>query len=271
MKYTFVSSINSPFLFGINCTMNAAKFLGTNADFSIAYDNDISKEVRDSYNDQFPFKINWFPLQEIYDSLEKNGPEKPSRFWVTPWVLAEKLLDEYDSICILQGDEFLMANVNSFFKTAALTDIVVAAEYHTGVEFEDLIFGDTKSILDTVGYALYDQLVFCGRANKQILIDTYKQQCVGWPGRTDHLAQDPLTALNQACTRHLSSDRVIGLDGHTWTWDYGAWSRYRINYDRRRHRIIDREVRIHGWHSKWWFEGIVNGVESVRIRFVKVS
>lgn len=259
MKYTFVSAINAAFLFGLNCSINAAKYVGTNADFSIVYDDDITKEQRDAYNGAFPFKVNWFAMKDIWGSVNITAiKHMPSRFWVTPWVLASRLLDEYDSICILQGDEFLMSNVNNYFRIAALTDIVVAAEYHTYVEFEDLPFGKGQSIMDAVGYALYDQLVFCGKANRQILIDTYQQQCRDCPpGKNDILYQDPLTALNQACANHLSVDRVLGLDGHTWTWDYGAWARHKIVYDRVRQRIIDREIRLHGWHSKWWFEGIV--------------
>jgi hypothetical protein len=258
MKHTFVSSISDGFLFGLNCSMNMAKFVGTNADFCIAYDSDITQEQRDAYNDAFPFKVRWFSIQELWNSLTITAKHQPSRFWTTPWILASKLLDEYDSICILQGDEFLMANVNSFFRTAALTDIVIAAEYHTYVEFEDLPFEPKENILDRVGYALYDQLVFCGRENKQILIDTYQQQCVDSPiPRNDVLYQDPLTALNQACANHLNKDRVIGLDGQTWTWDYGGWSRRKLVYDRARHRVYDNDLRLHGWHSKWWFEGIV--------------
>ena len=259
MRFTFVSAVSAGFLFGLNCSMNMAKYLGTNADFNIIYDNDITQEQRDAYNGSFPFQIKWYPIQEVFNSIPITATlHQPSRFWVTPWVLASRLLDEYDAICILQGDEFLMANVNSLFRVAALTDIVIAAEYHTRVEFEDLPFGQNKSILDTVGYALYDQLVFCGKANRQILIDTYQQQCRDCPpGRKDFLWQDPLTALNQACANHLNKDRVIGLDGHTWTYDYGAWCRYELVYDRATHRIFDREVRLHGWHSKWFAEGVV--------------
>lgn len=259
MRHTFVSSISAGFLFGINCSINVAKYLGTNADFCIIYDDDITLEQRKAYEGAFPFEIRWFPMKEIWDSINISATKyQPSRFWVTPWVLASRLLDEYDSICILQGDEFLMANVNNYFRIVALTDIVVAAEYHTGVEFEDLHFGNKESVLNNVGYALYDQLVFCGKANRQILIDTYQQQCVDGPAdKWGHLYQDPLTALNQACANHLNIDRVLGLDGHTWTWDYGAWSRHKLIYDRARHRIYDREIRLHGWHSKWWHEGIV--------------
>lgn len=258
MRHTFVSAISSAFLFGLNCSINAAKYLGTAADFCIAYDDDITKEQRDAYEGRFPFRIRWFPIKDLWNDLNITAKVMPSRFWTTPWLLASRLLDEYDSICILQGDEFLMSNVNNYFRIAALTDIVVAAEYHTYVEFEDLPFGTGKSIMDVVGYALYDQLVFCGKANRKILIDTYEQQCRDCPpGENAILYQDPLTALNQACANHLTIDRVLGLDGHTWTWDYGAWSRHKIVYDRTRQRIIDREVRLHGWHSKWWFPGIV--------------
>ena len=223
------------------------------------YDEDITKEQRDSYIDAFPFKVIWHPIKEVLSNIEITAKHKPSRFWLTPWYLASKLLDEYDSICILQGDEFLMSNVNSFFKVAAKTDIVIATEYHQGVEFEDLRFGDTTSVLETVGYALYDQLVFCGKESREILIDTYKQQCVdGLKPRNDNLYQDPLTALNQACTTHLSNDRIIGLDSQTWTWDKGCWSRHKLSYDKNNQRVHDREIRVHAWHSKWFFDGIVS-------------
>lgn len=258
MKYTFVVPVSRAFLFALNCTINAAKYFGTTAEFNIIYD-DIDQEIRDSYSNSFPFKIRWYPLMELYNKLPITATKHiPSKFWVTPWFLASRLLDEYDSVCILQADEFLMTNVDSLFKMVANSDVVVATEYHVGYEAEDLPFGTTHSILNRERYSLYDQLVFCGKANKQILIDTYTQQCVErWDESNRSEAHDPLCALNQACATYLDKIKIYGLDCNTWTWDKGAWSRRKLRYDVGRKALYDEDVRLHAMHTKWWLNGII--------------
>jgi len=258
MKYTFVVSVSRGFLFALNCTLNAAKYFGTTAEFHIIYD-DVDKETRDVYTNSFPFKVTWHPLMDLYNQLPITATKHvPCKFWVTPWFLASKLLDEYDSICILQADEFLMTNVDSLFKMVAGSDVVICTEYHVGFEAEDLPFGTTHSILNRGHYALYDQLVFCGKASKQVLIDTYTQQCVErWDESNQSEAHDPLCALNQACATHLNKGRIFGLDCNTWTWDRGAWSRRKLRYDVGRKAIYDEDVRVHAMHTKWWLNGII--------------
>jgi hypothetical protein len=68
MKYTFVVSASRAFIFALNCTINAAKYFGSTADFNIIYD-DISQEVRDTYNNTFPFKIIWHDINKLYNSF----------------------------------------------------------------------------------------------------------------------------------------------------------------------------------------------------------
>jgi hypothetical protein len=258
MKYTFVTPVSRCFLFSLNCIINAAKYFGSEAEFNLIYD-DISPEVRDAFTNSFPSKIIWHPLTDLYNTLPITATKHvPNKFWTTSWLLASRLLDEYDSICILQADEMLLTNVDSLFKMAAGSDVVIATEYHVGYEAEDLPFGTTRSILNRGQYALYDQLVFCGKANKQILIDTYMQQCEErWNNTDQSEAHDPLCCLNQACATHLNKSRIYGLDCNTWTWDKGAWSRRKLRYDRGRKAIYDEDVRIHGMHTKWWLNGII--------------
>jgi hypothetical protein len=260
VKWSFVVSVSGSFLFPLNCTINAMKFCGTNAEFHIIY-NGITQEVRDSYNDAFPFKIIWHDINELWNSLNITAKVLPNPYWVTTWYLASKLIDDYDAIAILQADEFLMTNINSLFKVAAQTDIVVATEYTLGPrEFEDLPFGTIKSLHDRGEYALYDQLVICGKANKQIFIDTYQQQCVD-PWKNSFLSQeiqDPLCALNQACSTHLNTDRVLGLDAMVWAYDdYHFY--FKLQYDREKKRLYnDRKIRLHGIHTKVWSGGVIN-------------
>jgi len=259
MKHTFVVSTSYAYLFALNCTINAAKYFGTTADFHIIYADDITPEMRDAYNDAFPFKIFWHPIEPLYQSLPFTAAiRRPSKFWSTPWLLASQLLDEYDSICILQSDEMLMTNVNSLFRMAAMSDVLIAAEYHVGLEAEDLPFGTTKSILHRGYYSFYDQLVFVGRANKQILVDTYTQQCMErWTTEPQTEIDDPLCAFNQACATHLTKERVFGLDSPTWTYDNGGWSRRKLRYDPSKKALFDVDIRLHGMHTKWWLNGII--------------
>lgn len=260
MKYSFVVSVSGGFLFPLNCTINAMKYVGTNADFNIIY-NGTPKEIRDAYTNAFPFKIIWHPLEDLWNSLQITAKVQPNPYWVTTWYLASKLIDEYDAIAILQADEFLMTNINSLFKMTAKTDVLVATEYTLNpTEVEDLPFGTIKSLHDRGEYALYDQLVICGKANKQIFIDTYQQQCAEpWENNfPSHEIQDPLCALNQAVSTHLSPDRVFGLDAQVWAYDdYHFY--FKLLYNSNLKRLYnDRKIRLHGIHTKVWHGGVIN-------------
>ena len=263
MRHTFVVSCNYDYLISLTATLNAAKFYGTTAEFSIAYDNDIPKDLQNSISDSFPFKINWYPIDELFSSVTITAKTKPSRFWVSTWVLAAKLIDDYDSIAILQADEFLLVNVNNLFKIAAQTDIVIATEYTcVSKEFEELPFGTTKSITARAEYALYDQLVFMNKTHKQILIDVYEAQCIdAWKEE----AQDPMCALNQACATHLTVDQVLGLEANIWCTDRGEWE-YRLCWDSRIFKLYnDRNIRINGIHCRPWQNAVIqHGVNMAR-------
>lgn len=258
MKYTFVVSVNDAYMFGLAATMNAMKFVGTNADFNIIYDG-LTDTLRESMTQEFPFPVIWHKLSDIVSQVEVTAKNHPiNKFWVTPWFLGSKLLDTYDAVCILQADEFLMANVNSLFRAAAMTDIVIGTEYTIPqTEVEDLPFGTTRSILHRGHYALYDQLVFCGKANKQIFIDTYQAQIVDrW--MEDSEVDQPMCALSQSCATHLTNDRIIGLDAHVWAWDRDD-TIFVMSYNPTTKRMYnERKIRLHGIHTKVWWDGVVS-------------
>ena len=258
MKYTFVVSTNSAYIFGLAATMNAMKFVGTNADFNIIHDG-IDTGIQEGISKDFPFKVIWHNINDVMKEIVVTATKHaPNRFWVTPWYLGAKLLDEYDAVCVLQSDEFLMANVNSLFRTAAMTDIVIATEYTSPqTEAEDLPFGTTRTILNRGHYALYDQLVFCGKANKQIFIDTYRDQCLErW--MEDSEVDQPMCALSQSCATHLTNDRIIGLDAHVWAWDRDD-TIFLTSYNATTKRMYnERKIRLHGIHTKVWWDGVVS-------------
>jgi len=260
MKYSFVVSVSGGFMFPLNCTINAMKFCGTDAEFNIIY-NGTPKEIRDAYTDAFPFKITWHDLNDLWSSLNVTAKVQPNPYWVSTWYLASQLIDDYDAIAILQADEFLMTNINSLFKMAAKTDVLIGTEYTLNpTEAEDLPFGTVKSLHDRGEYAFYDQLVICGKANKQIFIDTYQQQIVDpWENNfPSQEIQDPLCALNQAISTHLSPARVFGLDAQVWAYDdYHFY--FKLQYDANLKRLYnDRKIRLHGIHTKVWSGGVIN-------------
>jgi hypothetical protein len=258
MRYAFAVSVSEAYMFGLNCTINAAKYFGTDADFHIIHD-DISESKRNAYNKRFPFNVYWYDIHDVMKEIVVTATKHaPNQFWVSPWYLASKLLDEYDSVCVLQADEFLMANVNGLFRATAMSDVLIATEYTiVRTEVEDLPFGTVKSILHRGHYALFDQLVFCGKANKQIFIDTYQSQCRDRDPEDSEVDQ-PMCGLNQAVATHLSTDRVIGLDAHVWAWDRDD-TIFLLDYDTSTKRLYnERKVRVHGIHTKVWFDGVVS-------------
>jgi len=255
IKYTFVVTCSNGYLFGLNATMNAAKFFGTSAEFTIISD-DIPEDIRNIYKDSFPFKVNWVNTEDVIKDLKITSKYAPFRFWIQSWILGSQIIDSYDSICILQADEFLCTGVNNLFKIAALTDIVIATEYTSSwVEFEALPFGTKQSIWNRSQYALYDQLVFLNKTHKQILIDTYEQQCID-PWRDE--AQQPMCALNQACATHLTREQVMGLDAHTWAWDSDTCD-FKLLFDEHRRKFYnERKTIVSGVHNRWWQNGVAH-------------
>lgn len=252
MKHAFVLSANDSYIFGLNATMNAMKYFGTNADFFIAYWN-IPEDYRKRCENAFPFKVTWIPMLDILACRNVTAKVAPCQYWVVPWVLGSQIIDDYDSICITQADEFLCANVNNYFRVAALADMVIATEYtSTWIEFEDLPFGTDKSIWNRCQYALYDQLVFLNKKYKQILIDTARQQEVdGWKDEAQH----PMCALNQACAKYLTRDNVIGLDAHLWAWDMDTCE-FKLHFDHNTNKVWnERKCRVMGIHNRWWWQG----------------
>lgn len=247
MKYTFVVSCSLDYLFALNCTMNAAKYYGTNADFYIVHDNSIPQDIQDKYEDSFPFKVKWLSLEYLFAGLHINPSQVMNKFWLIPWVAASNLLPAYDSICVLQADEFLVGNVNTYFKIAAETDIVIATEWTCcSEEFEDLFTSQTSVVL-------FDQLVFVGRRSRQVLVDTWKQQIAERePDSTNH----PMFCLSQSCRKNLNVDRVLGLDGHTWCWDRDEFD-FRISWDSRNKKFFnERKIKVNGIHTKVWKAGL---------------
>ena len=263
MKHTFVVACNYTYLPSLAATINAAKLYKNHAEFTIAHDDTINEEVRKAFTDSFPFKINWVDMSTLLSQVTITSVIQPNPFWLAPWILGAQVIDSYDSICILQADEFLLVNVDNLFKIAAQTDIVIATEYTcVRKEFEELPFGTTKSITNRGEYALYDQLVFMNKTHKQILIDVYEAQCID-PWKQE--AQDPMCALNQACTTHLTIDKVLGLEANIWCTDRGEWE-YRLYWDSNTLKLYNNNnIRINGIHCRPWQNAVIqHGVDMAK-------
>ena len=252
-KYSFVSTCSLDYLFALNCTMNAAKFYGTNADFNIAYDESITEDIRNKYNDAFPFKVIWHPLDALLGDTGISFSQVMTKYWIAQWILASFIVDKYDSICILQADEFLVNNVNPYFKIAAHLDMVVASEWTcSSQEFEDMKFGEPQSPEDVGDVILFDQLVFVGKSNRQVLIDTWKQQVAPFGAEVKQV-HHPMPSLCRACKKNLNKDKVLGLDAHAWCWDRDDFD-YKIFWTGDRF-MNERKIRVNGVHTKVWKEG----------------
>lgn len=255
MKHAFVVSCNFKYLPSLAATLNSVKLYGTCAEFIIAHDDTITKDLRDAFINSFSFKITWVDMSTLLSQVTIRSVIQPNPFWLAPWILGAQIIDNYDSIAILQADEFLLNNVDIYFKIAALTDIVIATEYTCIYrEFEELPFGTTRSITNRGEYALYDQLVFMNKTHKQILIDVYSAQCIdAWKQE----AQDPMCALNQACATYLDKSKVLGLDSNTWCADRSEWDSCFV-WDNTSYKLYNsNHVRINAVHCRPWQQEVL--------------
>ena len=234
--------------------MNAAKYYGTQADFLIVCDESIPESVKDSYTNAFPFQVRWFHLHNWLECHNVPLNKIMSKYWIAPWIVASEMVEEYDAVCILQADEFLVVNVNHWFEIAAKLDKVIISEWTcSNLEFEDLPFGKYQADDEVGEIALFDQLVFINKTNKQVLIDTYKQQ-IAAPDAEVTQVNHPMGSLCRACVKHLNKDKIIGLDGHTWCWDRDEFE-FRITWTGEKF-YNERKIKVNGIHCKVWKEGL---------------
>ena len=239
-------------MFGLNATMNAMNYFGCHADWELAYSN-VSEDYRNRMSNAFPFKVHWTPLQDIVDKYkEKYGGRRAEKFWVGFHAITADKINNYDAVCLIQGDNFLCYDVTSIFKAVAMANVVVVTEHYDNLKVvEDLPFGREEEVYNRGHCALTDQLIFANKKHKDIFEYCAKSQLQeSVKGETNH----PIIALNRAICKYTTKQDVIALERSEWCYRKGLFSFPLRRSDKRLYN--NRNLRIKGIHNKLWIDGV---------------
>jgi hypothetical protein len=252
--YAFIVSCNPAYGFGLISTMNAQNYFGTAADWEIAYEG-YEQDHRDRISAAFPFAVNWTPVSDLMQEVNDRRTDRSSpldRMWLAYWLLAHKVLREkkYKAVCVIQADEFLFVNVDTYFNMAG-AGFVISSEYPFNfLRADELPFGDDKNVWDRSISAIFDGVNFIGQEHTQLPRDIVNfQEEDSFRGEANH----SVIALNRAVCKHVRKDKILSLNGRLWVCDsiWPSTKLYRIG-----EKIYNNlEIQLNAWHCRWWQPG----------------
>jgi len=251
-RFSFVVTISPGYMFALNATMNSMKYYGTNADFHVIYHSATPVEYREACSKAFPFDVIWEPMQQREPNLIYT--DSYHMFFSDKYWLADKIKDEYDAVCIIDGDLFLCGNMNEWFEMAFNQKKLISADHkHSGLTIEGLFNFGIDDIRDRMYCSLADFPVFFDpKYHNQFIKDWYLFTF-------DHPSSDetshPLVAFNRSLRKNLKPEDIVVLDGHQWVCDYNYWQ---IRYTEKDMMMWNPE-RVFGIHNRWWKCGRANG------------
>lgn len=260
-------SCNPGYSFGLISYMNAQEYFGTDADWEIAYDG-FTQEERERISAAFSFNVNWTPVDELMKTVVDRRSDQRGileRFWLAYWLMAEKVLreDKYKAVAVTQADQFTFVNLDMYFKLAQQGNLV-SAEFNANRRSAlTLPFGDDRAIWDRCLCPIFDNLQIFGQHFKNMPRQIVEYQCEdAFRGESNH----SVIALNRAASRYATVERVITLEGSSWSCD-ADWGFKWWDLDSTGDRIWDyvqRDpeqlgIQIKGWHMRWWQKGRVEG------------
>ena len=247
MKKAFVVTINEGYMFALNCAFNANKFFGTNADFHVLYHHETPEEYRTACTKAFApyFKIVWTPLLDGYEYRSLYGA-----FYSAKYKRALDISDEYDSVCIIDGDYFLCCDVTQFFHRCIDGPFIAAGHVHSGdVEME---WGNPEAVINRCqcGFADFPVFIDCKR-DKQFLTDWF-DYCHAYPEGDER--SHPLIAFNRAIVKNYTKDNVLMLEGDHWVFDRVYWI-FKLKRVGNELQYEEDNSKIFGIHNRWWQSG----------------
>jgi len=254
--YAIVVSCNPGYGFGLISTMNAQNYFGTDADWEIAYEL-FDPEYMQKVSDAFPFNVNWTPVSELMKNVVDKRTDQSApldRMWLAYWLLAHKVLLEkkYKAVCVIQADEFVFVNLDTYFQIAQSGTLVISEYPFNFQSAENLPFGDDKAIWDRSMAAAFDGINFIGQEYAQLPADIVNFQAEdSFRGEANH----SVIALNRSICRHGKKGKVLSLEGRLWVCD-SIWpytKLYTVNDKVYNHL----QIQIKAWHCRWWQLGRV--------------
>jgi len=252
MKNAFVVTITNGYMFSLNASINAMKHFGTNADFHILYQWETPSAYIEAYKKAFPNTF-WVPLSNWGSS--RKYTDTYHIYFADKYDYALKIKDEYDSICIIDGDLFLCDNMNEYFRLAGEEGkFITATHEHCGMPIGSFYQQSLELVVDRCRCAFADFPVFVNtKLHEKFLFD--------WLEQTFHVQagteiNHPLIAMNRSILKNIPKETFIVLDGNRWVCDKNYWI---TDIVRQGDRLVNQLGNISAIHNRWWKEGRANG------------
>ncbi len=255
MRSAFIVTISGGYMFCLNATFNAMKHYGTNADFHVIYHAETNKDYMARCSEAFPFKVIWHPLIDRHELGGKKYGDLYHAFFADKYWMADHIKDDYDAVCIIDGDLFLCANMDEYFEKAFNEKkFITATHEHAAFPVASMYTIPIDKIIDRMYCALADFPVFFDPKHfNQFIKDWYNftfDMSLG--GECNH----PLIAFNRSIRKNIKPEDIIALDGNQWVCDKNYWEKkYLWNFDSLEMYNPDRVFAI---HNRWWKEGRAN-------------
>jgi len=257
--HAFVLACNPGYSFGMISTMNAQHYFGTDADWEVAY-LDYPEEDRERISRLHPRNVNWTSHDELTKEINDHRIERGNGLheqWLTGWVLAHKVLKEkkYKAVCIIQADEFMMVNLDGYFKIAEQGGLVCSEVL--GHKVADFKYGDIRNNR-MMWFGLFDGLVFIGQHDFMLprqFVDFHER--IDWycNFKDDNIDYQRLESnpLFIDIMERAQEGEITALNGVQWCGDPDYHiAKYSVEGDNFFRELNGEKIQLYGWHRRWW-------------------
>lgn len=262
-KFAIITTISSGYMFALNVNFNTNKFFGTNADYHVIYHEEMDKQYMEDCIEAFKdhFKIIWIPMSEVSRDFHN-----------AKYKYAKTLAGQYDAICLIDADLFIIENLLKFFDLAHGRNGLISAQHlWAGGDVDALQFDNWEKCIDRAYAQVADFPIFIDpnlEKSQKMFQDWYEFASAG-----NNEENHPLVAFNRSICKNFTKEEISLLDGHLWVADKDFWiANYRWDREKNLISVNSEEnpnvyLKVSAIHNKWWKSGRANG-EFVANRWV---
>lgn len=171
-------------------------------------------------------------------------------FFAEKYWIADHIKEDYDAVCIIDGDLFLCQNMNDYFKLAYDEKKLITANHlHSGFPLHGLYSIQYQDVRDRSNASLADFPVFFDPKHFNQFIKDWYDFTFEAPQQDER--NHPLIAFNKSVRKNIRQEDIVVLDGNQWVCDHNYWSTKYIESD----MVMKNPDTVYAIHNRWWKEG----------------
>ncbi len=246
-KYAYIVAVSEGYIPALDALLGSLNEYGAGAEVLL-----LAWQLPDAYLEsleKYNYKISVIPSTN--PDRDAKQATTIGRYWV-----ASKVADDYDAVCVLDADMFLLADCTLFFKLAAAGFIVVGSNgmlidfgrnqqerYGVDLGIESLPYPEVHSSAP----------IFISKADTN-----WFEELVTWD-RTD--SWDDFLLLNLLGIKLGKTDHMVVMPPYAFTglhhWQVKPETALRYKGDL---VVSGTEERVYMVHGRWWDKDWINGV-----------